>query len=318
MPQPTAGAVHTDSILTNMSVGYFQARENFVGLQAFGGPIPVAKKSDKYYKYQKDSFLRDEMKRRAPSTESAGSGYGVTSDNYSCDVFSLHKDIPDEDRENSDTPLDPDADGVEFLSQKAMLNLEIAWATAFFTTGKWATDVTPGVLWSTYATSDPIVDVRNGKKTVLASSGFEPNTLVLGFEVYNILTEHPDFIERIKYTSSEAVTASIMARLFDVERVLICKSVKATAEENAGTQTYGFVHGKHALLAYVRPQPNIRSITAGGTFMWKGISQGLGKTVAISRFRMDELKSDRLEIEVAYSHKVIASDLGYFFNGAVA
>jgi hypothetical protein len=318
MSQPTASQVHTDSILTNMSVGYFQARENFVGLQAFGGPIPVAKKSDKYYKYAKDAFLRDEMQRRAPASESAGSGYGVSTDNYACDVFALHKDIPDEDRQNSDSPLDPDADAVEFLNQKAMLNLEVSWASAFFATGKWATDVTPGVVWSTYATSDPIVDVRTGKKTVLAATGFEPNVLVLGFEVYNILTEHPDFIERIKYTNSDAVTAAIMARLFDVERVLVCKSVKATAEENAGSQTYGFVHGKHALLAYVRPQPNIRSITAGGTFLWSGISNGLGQTVNINRERVPLKKADRLEIEVAYTHKVIASDLGYFFNGAVA
>jgi hypothetical protein len=78
------------------------------------------------------------------------------------------------------------------------------------------------------------------------------------------------------------------------------------------------MHGKHALLAYVRPNPGIRSITAGATFMWRGISGGLGQNVAISRFRMEKLKADRIEIEMAYVHKVIASDLGYFFNGAVA
>jgi len=40
--------------------------------------------------------------------------------------------------------------------------------------------------------------------------------------------------------------------------------------------------------------------------------------VAINRFRMQQLKSDRLEIEMAYVHKVIASDLGYFINGAIS
>lgn len=318
MSQPTATQAHLDSILTNMSVGYFQARTNFVGLQAFGGPIPVKKKSDKYYKYQKDSFLRDEMQRRAPASESAGSGYGITTDNYSCDVFALHKDIADEDRENSDMPLDPDADATEFLTQKAMLNLEAGWVSAFFGTGKWATDVTPGVLWSTYATSDPLVDVHAGRQAVLASTGFEPNTLVLGYRVYNILREHPDFVDRIKYTSSDALSVEIMARLFDLERVLVAKAVKATAEENASSQTYDFMHGKHALLAYVDPNPGIRRITSGATFMWTGVSQGLGETVGITRERVPLKKADRLEIEVAYTHKVIASDLGYFFNGAVA
>jgi hypothetical protein len=318
MAQPTPSEVHVDAVLTNMSVAYMQAAENFLGLDAFGTPIGVNKKSDKYYKYQKDAFLRSQMKPRAPATESAGSGYGVTTDDYSCQVFSLHKDVADEDRENSDSPLDPDADAVEFLSQQAMLDLEISWVSNFFTPGKWASDVAPGVLWSAYATSDPIVDVHTGRRTVLQNTGYEPNTLVLGYEVYNVLREHPDFVDRIKYTSSEAVSAEIMARLFDVDRVLIARAVRANAEEGAAVQTYGFTHGKHALLAYVRPQPNIRSVTAGATFMWNGISKGLGKTVAIDRFRMQQLKADRLEIEVAYVHKIIAPDLGYFIPGAVA
>jgi len=317
MSQPTTSDVHVDAILTQMSVGYFQARSNFLGTQAFG-VVPVTKKSDKYYKYAKDAFLRDEMKLRAPSTESAGSGYGVSTDNYSCELFALHKDVADEDRRNSDAPLDPDADAVEFLSQKAMLNLEIGWVTAFFATGKWATDVTPGVLWSTPATSDPITDVRAGKKTVLSTTGFEPNILILGYEVYNILCEHPDLVDRIKYTSSEAVTTEIMARLFDVERVMVARAVKATAEESASSQTYGFAHGKHALLAFVAPRPTVRSVTAAATIMWSGVSEGLGETVAVSRFRMPQLRADRLEINQAYAHKLIAADLGYFFNGAVA
>lgn len=318
MGQPTASDVHVDAILSNMSVGYFQERSNFLGLQAFGGPINVMKKSDKYYKYAKDSFLRDEMKKRAPATESAGSGYGVSTDNYSCDVFALHKDVADEDRRNSDAPLDPDADAVEFLTQKAMLNMEANWVATFFGTSIWATDVTPGVLWDTYATSDPLVDVHTGRQTVLAATGVEPNTLILGYRVYNKLREHPDFVDRIKYTSSDAISVDIMARLFDVERVLIARAVKATADEAAASQTFDFMHGKHALLCYARPQPSIRSVTAGGTFMWEGISQGLGTNVAVNRFRMEQLKADRLEIEVAYDHKVIASDLGYFLNSVIA
>jgi len=317
MGQPTSSDVHVDAILTGMSKGYFQPGSNFLGTQAFG-VIPVEKKSDKYYVYQKDSFLRDEMKLRGPSAESAGSGYGLSTDNYSCERYALHKDIDDQDRKNSDVPLDPDADAVEFLSQKAKLNLEQAWINAFFGTGKWATDVTPGVLWDTYATSDPLVDVDAGRQAVLAATGFEPNTLILGYKVYNKLRQHPDFVDRIKYTTSEAVTAGIMARLFDVERLLVCRAVKATAEEAAASQTYDLMHGKHALLAYVKPQPSIRSVTAAATFMWKGVSEGLGETVAINRFRMQQLKSDRLEIEMAYVHKVIASDLGYFLNGVIS
>jgi hypothetical protein len=33
---------------------------------------------------------------------------------------------------------------------------------------------------------------------------------------------------------------------------------------------------------------------------------------------MDHLKSDRVEGEMAYDQKLVAADLGYFFNGIVA
>lgn len=316
MSQPTVTGVHVDQILTNFSVAYQQATKNFIAGQAFG-TVPVKKKSDKYYKYVKDAFLRSEMKLRAPATESAGSGYGVTTDNYSCEVYALHKDVADQERANYDTPLDADQDAVDYLTQQALLNLEAQWIASFFGTGKWATDVTPGVLWSTLATSDPIVDVNTGRKTILQSTGREPNVLILGYEVYNVLREHPDFTDRIKYTSSEAVTVQIMARLLDVERVLVAKSIQVTSEEGAAVTT-GFMHGKHALLAYSDPNPGIKKPTAGAVMKWTGVSEGLGEGVAVSRFRMDHLKADRLEIEQAYACKVVAADCGYFFNGAVA
>lgn len=316
MGQPTVTGVHVDQILTNMSVAYMQDFKNFIAGRAFG-TIPVKKKSDKYYKYAKDAFLRSEMKLRAPATESAGSGYGVTTDNYACEVYALHKDVSDQERANYDTPLDADQDAVDFLTYQALLNREAQWIAAFFATGKWQTDITPGVLWSTLATSDPLVDVNTGRKTILQNTGREPNVLVLGYEVYNILREHPDFVDRIKYTSSEAVTVDIMARLFDVDKVFVAKSIQATSEEGAAVTT-GFMHGKHALLAYADPNPGIKKLSAGAVLQWTGVSEGLGEGVAVSRFRMDHLKSDRLEIEQAYTCKVVASDCGYFFNGAVA
>lgn len=316
MSQPSVTDVHVDAVLTNMSVAYQQAATNFIAGRVFG-QIPVKKKSDKYFKYSKDAFLRSQMKLRAPGTESAGSGFGVTTDNYSCEVWALHKDVDDQTRENADQPLAPDQDAVEFLTHNALLNLEASWVSTFFTSGVWATDSTPSVLWSTTATSDPILDVATGRKTILKATGFEPNRLVLGYEVYNVLREHPDFVDRIKYTTSDSVTTGIMAKLFDVEEVLVAKAIKATSEEG-DTVTTDFLHGKHALLCYSSPNPGLKKLTAGAVISWTGVSDGLGESVGVTRFRMPHLKADRIEAEQAYDMKVVATDCGYFFNGAVA
>ena len=58
--------------------------------------------------------------------------------------------------------------------------------------------------------------------------------------------------------------------------------------------------------------------SAGYNFTWSGISAGLDTSTAVSRFRMDHLKADRVEIEGAWDFKAVATPLGYFFSNPVA
>lgn len=316
MAQPTSSQVHVNAVLTNISIAYQQSMNNFVASKVF--PIvPVVKQTDIYYSYNKNDWLRDEMQVRPPGTESAGSGYGVNTNTYSCTKWALHKDIDDDTRANADNPLNMDRDATNFLTMRKMIRMENQWTADYFTTGVWANDVTPGNLWSAYASSDPIQDIETGKTTVLSNTGFEPNTLVLGYEVFSQLKNHPDLVDRFKYTTSEVVTAQIMARLFDLDNVYVAKSVKATNVEGE-TAAYAFSHGKHALLCHVAQTPGLLAPSAGYTFEWTGVAGDLGEATAIKTFRMEHLESDRVEIQAAWDNKVVASDLGYFFNGAVA
>lgn len=316
MPQPTASDGHIDAPLTNISVAFIQNQMNFVSLQAFP-VVPVTKQSDKYFVFDQNAWFTDQMELRAESTESAGSGYALSSDSYSCDVYALHKDVSDRSRANSDNPLNPDRNATQWLTQKALLKQEIKWVADYFTTSVWTTDLTPTTLWDVYATSDPVSDIETGKRTILINTGFEANTLVLGYDVFIKLKHHPDIRDRFKYTSPESITAQMMGAVFDVPRVLVSKSVKATNNEGA-TAAYDFTHGKHALLCHSATAPGLEVPSAGYTFMWSGVSAGLGANVAVSRFRMEHLKSDRIEIEAGWDNKVVSADLGYFFNGAVS
>lgn len=316
MPQPTSTQVHVDAILTNISVAYMQRQENFIASRVF--PIvPVEKQSDRFFKYTKNDWFRDEAQRRADATESAGGGYNLTTDSYRADVWAFHKDIGDQTRANADAPLNVDREATEFVTSRMLLKMEKEWQSAFFGSGVWGTDITPANLWSNYSTSDPLNDVETGKRTILATTGFEPNTLVLGYDVFIQLKNHPDLVDRIKYTSSNVITADMMARMFEVDRVLVCKAVQATNNEG-GTEAYSFVQGKHALLSYSAPSPGLLQPSAGYVMSWTGVSGGIGATIGTSRLRMDSLKADRVEAEMAFDMKVVAPDLGYFFNAVVA
>jgi hypothetical protein len=325
MAQPTQYAVHIDAILTNISVAYIQQTENFVATKVF--PIvPVDKQSNKFFKYTKNDWFRDEAQVRADATESAGGGYNLSTDTYSAQVWAFHKDIGDQTRANADTPINLDREATEFVTMRIMLRQELDWQSKFFTTSVWGKDYT-GVAgspstdefkqWSDFANSDPLEDIEAAKELILQTTGFMPNTLVLGYQVFRKLKNHPDLVDRIKYTTSNVITEDMMAKMFGVDRVMVTKSVKATNKEGA-TGAYDFVHGKAALLCYSAPSAGLLQPSAGYTFAWTGVSNGLGQTIGTSRFRMESLKSDRIEAEAAWDNKVVASDLGAFFTAAVA
>ena len=311
MAQPTQNQVHIDAVLTNLSVAFMNEADNFVASKVFP-TVPVTKQSDLYFTYSQADFYRDQAQYRADGTESAGSGYSLSTSTYSSQVWALHKDIGDQVRANSDSPLNPDMDATKFLAHQMMIRQERDWASKFFTTSVWGTDNTPSTLWDASG-SDPIGDIQTGVNTVLSNTGYLPNTLVLSYAAYKTLRNHSDFVDRYKYTSADSITPELIGKVLDVPRVMVMKGVYNSAQEGASA-SYAQMGDKDALLCYVAPSAGLMTASAGYNFVWSGVGGGLGTSTAVSRFRMDHLRADRLEIESAWDFKAVSTSLGYFFS----
>lgn len=332
MPNPTSGDVHVNRILTNIAIAFMQSEEGFVADKVFPN-IPVEKQSDAYFKYDRSDWLRSNMQKRAPGTESAGAGWKVTTDSYYADVWALHVDIADQTRANADEPLDLDRDATAFLAGQAMLNRELNFVTNFFGTGIWTTEVSgddssPGagnVLHWSDDNSTPIADVKTRATTMQTLTGFRPNKMVMGRQVWDKLSEHPDILDRINKSSSNDrpafVTKQAVAALFEIDELLVMDGVQTTSNENPAFETgmtNALIGGKHAMLVYAAPRPGVMMPSAGYTFSWKAFS-GAGKMgQRIKRFRMELIESDRVESQMAFVQKKIAADLGVFFADIVA
>ena len=313
--QPGRGDVHVDAALTNISVAFMQDASHFIAAQVFP-EIPVTHRSDEYFTYDRDDTRRDEVKPRAPGAESAGGGFNMGTDNYSCDVFAFHKDVADQTRDNADPAVDVDEDATRFVTQQFLIQREVRWASEFLATGIWTNEVTPATLWDDGA-SDPEADIDLGKTTILLSTGYMPNTLVVSWQVHQALKKHPLIVDRYKHTSSESITANMIAAFLEIEKYIISKASYNTAAEGA-TAVNAFVAGKHALLAYVAPSPGLLTPSAGYTFVWSGFTGASSVGARIKNFRLERNSSDRIEGEFSYDNKVVSADLGYFFLGAVS
>jgi hypothetical protein len=327
--QPTPGDVHVNVPLTNISIAFMQSQQNFVASRIFPN-VPVDKQSDRYYTYDRGEFNRDEAKERAPSTESEGGGYTVdNTPTYFARVYAFHKDIDDQMRANADAVINPDRDATQYVTMKALIRREKIFVNNFFQGGLWTNDwdgvaAAPSgnqVLQWNDANSNPIENVRAAKTTILESTGFEPNKLVLGRKVYDALVDHPDIVDRIKYgqTAGDAAMANrqTLAKLFEVESIEVMNAIENTAQEGRAA-VHSFIGGKKALLCYAAPTPGLMQPSAGYTFSWTGYMGAGAEGNRIRSFRMENLKSDRVEIEFAFDQKLISADLGFFWDTIVA
>lgn len=329
--KPTPGDVHINAPLTNISIAYVQNANNFVAANVFPN-IPVQHQSDIYWKTDRTDFNRDDMEIRAPATETAGVGWKPSTDTYYCPVYGLHHDISDQVRSNADSVFALDKSATLLLTSKALIKREKLWAAAYFKTGVWANGVngvasgaTPGtsVLQWNDANSNPIEDIRTAKATVLALTGFEPNKLVLSRLVYDKLLDHPDLVDRIKYSGGVGnanpaiISRQAMAALFEVDQIVVAQAIENTAKEGAA-EANSFILGKGALLCYAPDAPGVDVPSAGYTFSWNGYTGAGVQGNRIKRFRIEPIASDRIEIEMAYATKITGSDLGYYFNTIIA
>ncbi len=314
---PTAGDVHVNTPLSMISIAYLQAASHFVADQVFPN-IPVTKQSDRYYTYDRGEFNRDEMKKRAPGTESAGGSYTVdNTPTYYADVRAFHKDIPDQVRANSDSVLNPDREATEYVTHKALIKREKLFAANYFVNGVWTNNDTTAD-WGDYTSgTDPIQDIQEGVTTVLESTGFEPNVLVLSKRVYDTLKNNPDVIERVNagQTPGNPAMGTLMAMmaLFEMEKIVVMKAIENTAKEGQDP-VHTFIGGAHALLVYAAPSPGLMTPSGGYTFSWTGWMGAGDSGGRIKRFRREKLESDRVEIQMAFDQKLVSADLGYFFD----
>ena len=333
---PSRSDVHVNAPLSNISLAFVQGEEGFVADKVFSN-IPVSKQADAYFTYDRGEWNRDDMEERQPGTESAGGTYEVANTTYYAKVYALHKDVADQVRSNADDPINLDAEATRYITNKALIQRERKWATTFFAGSVWTYEVDGAatataaasfdptnasnndkVYWND-ASSTPIEDVREGKRYVGEATGFRPNVMVMGREVFDTLVDHPDIVGRLdrgQTAGAAKANKDALAALFEVDEVLVMDAIYNSAEQGQ-TAVHAFIGGKHALLAYRPASPGLLTPAAGYTFSWTGYLGMSDMGMRTLRFRMESIRSDRVEIEQAYDQKLISADLGYFFEGIV-
>ncbi len=328
MPQPQLSAVHINQPLTTISTAYLQDASDYIAGKVFP-VVPVEKQSDLYFKYTKGDWFRNVAQVRAPGSESAGGGYGLTTDSYYAPVVAVHKDVDPQIRANSDSPLNADRDATLWCTQQILLAREIQFLNIAFATSTWTGsttggDITPSTAWN-LANSTPLEDIEAQIWSVKQNTGHFPNKFVLGARVWEVLKNHDEVVQRIKYTQRGVVTTDLLASLIappGVENfeVLVAAAIYNTAAEGAA-DTFTFMAAtKNALLVYAPQNPGIMTAAGGYNFTWTGLlgAGAFGSRVSQIPTPLLGIGSVRIEAELAFICKLTGLDLGVFWLNAVS
>jgi hypothetical protein len=329
---PTSSALHVDTLLTEMAIGYgTDLAKTYVADRACT-VTPVQKQSDKYMIWNKGDFYRSDMALRGDGDRSVGSGQRLSNTNYFAEVYALHTKLTDRQRKNSD--VDIESAKVRYLMNQAKLKRDILYADTLFKASVWAgfsdqtgVAATPGanqfIHWSDYTNGDPIGDITDKVVDLELAAGV-PGVELVGIcntKVFEQLRHHPDMLDRIKYTAGverpAAVTPEVMAAVLGIDTLIIAKAAKNTAAEGQ-TASMSRVFGDHFLLQYRSMTPDDETPTAATLFSWSEFDEVTPEGAAIFSWYEESKRATYYEAEMACDIKATATDLGGIFLSCVA
>ena len=235
-----------DPILTTIAQGY--TNNAFVGTNLFP-KAAVVQRGGKIITFGKESFMLYAT-GRAPGSNTKRIQFGYSGSSFALESHSLEGVVPIELQQDASAVVSINLGSMAVMRTQDIIQLRLEYAQAQlalnasnYTSGN-TTSLSDKTLWSA-DTSTPVQDVETGKEIVRGLIGRRPNTIVMGAQVFAQLKQHPEIIDRIKYTGRDIPTPQLIASLFDVANVFVGDGVYS---DDAGNFTD--IWGKNVVLAY--------------------------------------------------------------------
>lgn len=130
-----------------------------------------------------------------------------------------------------------------------------------------------GTPWSTFATATPITDIMTAKKKMRARCGLIPNVLTIEWDTLCNLQMCAQVIERlgslgVNATDPKMISAAMLARVFDLDEVIVSGSMENTANEAKDAVLASLWNADKALLCVRSSSQDMKSPRLGNTFHW--------------------------------------------------
>lgn len=175
----------------------------------------------------------------------------------------------------------------------------------------------PSTKWNASSGTTIIADVKAAKNAIHASTGVDPNLMVIPRDVFNALEIAPELLERFKYTEGGNVTLAQMATLFGVKEIIVTGDLINSASEGQ-TASLGGIWSDEAFLCYSDPSQDIKALTFCRTFNWTAMGGSGPKGISTYTYPEDNIDSRIVRARQFTDEKVIASGAGYYLSNVLS
>lgn len=308
----SAGAVHQNGFLSNLSVQY--ANDEYIGEQLMPA-VPVSKRSDSYATYDKRDRLAypdDDLSERARANE-LGENRGK--ENYSVRDYGYSNFVSAETLENEDAPFDEMFDLVEAINEGVAFRREKRIASILTNASNFSGNtlgLSGSSKWSDTSGGDPIKNLQDARAALWQGRGATKIVAYSSLDVFNTLARHDALRDLFKFTKDGLATRQQIAQYFGFDDYLVGSAREDTANRGQ-TASYGRIWGNVFGVVRVAQRPSLRIASFGVTFRLKGDP----KTSEWYDPSVGKGGGYYARVAVSEDHKVIAGDTGYLITGAI-
>ena len=245
--------------------------------------VPVERQSFPYVIWNRDNLRIPGSTLRAPGGQPSTIRRSYSTSSYFCRSHALETSIPFEDESYGlGLGFSTKQHATTDLIGRIRRAREAEIATMALNTTNFPNGVTlsGGSQWDSYittpaddvesnVTSHPIVAVES-YKAILRQAAIQDTemVLILSDPVAQALVNHPDIIERFKFTNSGGnISLSQLASAFGLKDGAV---VRASALEINQDNVASWIWGYSAFLGFSKSSPDRNDVSCGKTFVWAG------------------------------------------------
>jgi hypothetical protein len=278
----------------------------------------VGRASGNFGRIPIEQLLQNRDTERAP-----GSGYARGKWKFEPDSFATREHGAEEPVDDNEAAMYADYFDAEVVSalrarSAVLMNAERRVISKVLSISN--TD-TAAVKWDLPATAKPIDDIEAAVLAIYDASGLWPDTLCMSRKTFRLLRNVEQILDRIASsgagspTKATDVTASMLAQVFDIPKIVIAGSTENTA--NMGQPgVFGQIWDESKVfIGRTASSNDFREPCVGRTFHWNGDGSQIAGTV--ESYRDETVRADIIRVRHQVDEKLLYEEAGFILTDVV-